>query len=92
MNTQKIYFNSGQVLLTSHVANSLSQGEIKEMLDKHFSCDFGDLSKADINSNLKAIKNKDDRIMSAYNSKAGRIYVITEYDQSATTVLFSNEY
>ena len=32
------------------------------------------------------------RVLAAYNSTKGKIYIITEHDRSYTTLLFANEY
>ena len=42
--------------------------------------------------NDDATKNGDDRIFARYNNEEGDIYIITEYDRSATTILFTYEY
>ena len=45
--------------------------------------------------NDNAVANGDDRILAAYKKKDGKawkIWIITEWDRSATTVLFPDEY
>ena len=42
--------------------------------------------------NDEAIKNGNDRILASYETSKGKIYIITENDRSATTILFTNEY
>lgn len=42
--------------------------------------------------NDEAIKNGNDRVLAAYETSQGKIYIITEYDRSYTTILFSHEY
>ena len=54
--------------------------------------DWGDLPLEDKRMNDSAVKNGDDRIVVRYNSECGDIYIITEYDRSYTTILFTHEY
>lgn len=54
--------------------------------------DWGDLCEEDKQMNDSAVKNGDDRIVARYNSDHGDIYVITEWDRSVTTILFTDEY
>ena len=45
--------------------------------------------------NDNAVKNGDDRILAAYKNsgpKAWKIWIITEWDRSYTTILFPDEY
>ena len=43
--------------------------------------------------NDKTVKNGDDRILAMYeDEKYGKIWIITERDRSATTILFPSEY
>ena len=43
--------------------------------------------------NDRAVKFNDDMVLSRYNSKDyGDIYIITGWDISATTILFTHEY
>ena len=50
--------------------------------------DWGDIPEEDKRMNDL----DDDRIVARYNSKHGDIYIITEWDRSYTTILFTNEY
>ena len=81
-------FEGGQVVMTNGVANKYTEEVIFKMLQRHFTCDFGDLEQEDIEANLSAIQNKDDRILSAY----GDCYINTEWDRSYTTILLKSEY
>ena len=55
---------------------------------RYKNCDWGDIPHEDKRMNDSAVKNNDDRIVARYNN----IYIITEYDRSATTILFTHEY
>ena len=61
-------------------------------LDRHAACDWGELSRQDKTLNDEAVDGEA-RIMSAYRtSKAVRLWIITEADRSATTILLPEEY
>ena len=63
-----------------------------EFLLKHMRGDWGHLDADDKERNEEAIQD-DSRVFSAYNLRDGtRIYVITEADGSATTILLPEEY
>ena len=42
--------------------------------------------------NNNAVKTDDGRIFAAYDTSEGKVYIITEHDRSATTILFAYEY
>lgn len=65
---------------------------------RHRACDWGDLSEEDKRRNDQAL-NAGERILSAYDIPkffcfgfADKIWIITEADRSATTILFPKEY
>lgn len=61
-------------------------------LERHLTCDWGDLDPEDKEANDRALKTRD-RLLSAYHLSTGtKVYVITEHDRSATTVLLPDEY
>ena len=60
--------------------------------DKYRQGDWGDICQEDKKMNDSAVKNDDDRIVARYNNSHGDIYVITEWDRSVTTILFTDEY
>ncbi len=62
-------------------------------LTRHKKGDWGDMSQEDKNENDLALKMGNLRIFSAYESPAlPKIWIITEADRSATTILFPDEY
>jgi hypothetical protein len=65
--------------------------EVMNSLDRFAAHDWGDLCEEDKRANEDALAN-DDRIFAKYNTSRGPIYIITEWDRSATTVLFTDEY
>jgi hypothetical protein len=60
-------------------------------LIRHLSGDWGDLSSEDKAENDFSLR-RDLRIFSAYDTPKGRLWIITEADRSATTVLLPSEY
>lgn len=66
--------------------------EVKTAFLKYVKGDWGDTCKEDWDMNDRAVESGEDRIFAAYNTSLGKIYIITEWDRSATTVLFAREY
>ena len=63
-----------------------------EFLARHQAGDWGDLEEADKQENELSVLNNL-RILSAYTLTTGvKIWVITEADRSATTILLPSEY
>ena len=70
---------------------------ISNLLDKHFNLEQGDLDDSDYQQNLDAVKRNEEghlqaRIFSAYKLDNVKFWVITEWDESATTLLLPSEY
>ena len=70
---------------------------ISNLFDKHSSLEQGDLDDSDYQQNLDATKRDDEgnlqaRIFSAYKIQDIKFWVITEIDESATTILLPSEY
>lgn len=90
-------FPLGQLVATRGVHESdITTLAIFEVLDRHVNGDWGDLCDEDKESNDSALIN-DERLVSSYilsekEGYEGKVYVITEWDRSATTVLFPSEY
>ena len=91
-------FELGQVLETRTIRELRYEDNdfndfVRKSFERHCNGDWGDLCKEDKALNDKGLKNGDDRLFSKYNYKDGiSIYIITEWDRSATTVLFPDEY
>ena len=61
-------------------------------LDRHMSGDWGEISSPDRDENQLSLEQRF-RILSAYTLTTGvKIWIITEADRSATTVLLPEEY
>ena len=63
-----------------------------EFLARHVSGDWGEVSEADRDENELSLR-EGFRVVSAYTLRTGvKIWIITEADRSATTVLLPEEY
>ncbi len=90
-------FETGHILVTQGIADKMKEDEffckfLYNSLYSYMRCEWGDTCEEDAKSNDYAVKN-DERILAVYiyNDKL-RIWIITEYDRSATTILFPEEY
>ncbi len=87
-------FALGQTFITPGAEEALmiaGQTEL-EFLRQHMSGNWGDLSEEDIQENEFALE-KGFRLLSAYRTAKGqKLWIITEADRSATTILLPSEY
>ncbi len=86
----------GQILATRGVAdeievNELFRLEVQVAFQRYISGDWGEVAEEDKKANDQAVKNGE-RIVAAYRTDKGKIWIITEWDRSATTILFPSEY
>jgi hypothetical protein len=87
-------FQLGQVLFTPGAIEALSKsGQMPhEFLSRHSRLEQGELSGEDHRENLYSV-DKRLRIFSAFKTAQGvKLWVITEADRSATTILLPSEY
>jgi hypothetical protein len=85
-------FQPGAILATPGALNLAEHGvNLMDYLQRHLSGDWGDLTRDDQQENEFSLKNGF-RILSAYNTMSGRLWIITEADRSATTFLLPSEY
>ncbi len=81
----------GLVLVTPGALEALDRAWVAELLARHQGGDWGDVGAEDRRLNGSALRNGG-RLFSAYDTDAGRVWIITEADRSATTVLLPSEY
>lgn len=88
----------GSVVATRAVDEAMSESYrfmafVRQSLDRHMRFDWGDVCEEDRKSNDYAADNEE-RILSVYIFKpTGRkIWIITEWDRSYTTILFPEDY
>jgi hypothetical protein len=87
-------FELGRIVATPGALQALQKAEQQpaEFLDRHVKGDWGDLDDEDKQENEFSVRNGF-RILSAYTTSAGeKIWIITEADRSATTLLLPEEY
>src|SRR5437899_12699595 len=87
-------FALGQTYITPGAEEALQiAGQTAiEFLRRHMSCDWGEVSEVERSENDASIR-AGDRLLSAYATAKGQaIWIITEGDRSATTVLLPSEY
>lgn len=86
-------FKIGQLVITRGINVRMDKDLefcqfIFDSIVRYRNCDWGDIPHEDKKMNDSTVKNNDDRIVARYNN----IYIITEYDRSSTTILFTDEY
>jgi len=87
-------FALGQTVITPGAEEALQiAGQTAiEFLRRHMSGDWGELSEDDIRENELSLE-QGFRLLSRYETTKGeRLWIITEADRSATTILLPNEY
>lgn len=90
-----IRFSTGRVVATPAALEELRRAGQSEFtfLRRHVSGDFGEaLSAADWAANAEAVCNGD-RVLSAYYLATGeRLWILTEWNRSSTTLLLPSDY
>jgi len=86
----------GQLVMTRGIADAIEESpkfafEIHKSIIRYFFHDWGDLCQEDIELNIEALK-VGERILASYETSQGKVYIITEWDRSVTTILFAHEY
>lgn len=94
MGTSQGKFPLGRMVATPGALETLTAAgqDAIEFLYRHQQGDWGDLSDYDKQENEFSV-DKELRIFSAYHTAKGeKIWIITEADRSATTILLPSEY
>ena len=92
-----VAINMGRLLMTRGVNDQVAENEAfakfaMSSLTRHRRGDWGDLTEEDKQENELSLK-KGYRLLSAYETQElPKIWIITEADRSATTILFPDEY
>ena len=88
-------FDLGQLTMTPKIEilmeDSTTKSIIEKCLHRHHNGDWGDLDSEDKNTNDLALKSGN-RLFSAYKVGLNKIWIITEWDRSVTTILDPSEY
>ena len=87
-------FSLGRIVATKGALAACQNYSVSplDLLRRHAAEDWGDVCIEDLQANSQAINSRE-RVLSAYQlSPQERIWVITEADRSATTLLLPEEY
>ena len=89
-------FQIGQLVATRRINDDMAKdkvfaNEITMCLTRFKNCDWGDTSDNDKMLNDDAAASGD-RILAAYETTKGRIWILTEQGGMVTTVLYPDEY
>jgi hypothetical protein len=86
-------FSLGQIVATSGALALMEEHGIDALalLSRHIRGDWGDLDEQDKEANDEALQDGS-RILSAYGKGETKLWIITEADRSATTILRPDEY
>ena len=86
-------FPLGQVVATPGALDALDVAGVSAtaLLARHAAGDWGDVSPEDAAENKLSVA-RGFRIISSYPVGDGRVWIITEADRSATTLLLPSEY
>ena len=86
-------FELGQVVATPAALAILENNglEYSALLYRHQSLESVELGDEDRQANLDAVKNGE-RILSRYTVNGTKLYIITEWDRSYTTIMLAEEY
>ena len=91
-------FNLGQVVMTRGVNNEVADSSkfakfALNSLRRHGVGDWGNICQEDKGENELALREGNLRLFSVYEAEGvPKIWIITEADRSATTILFPDEY
>ena len=89
-------FPLGDLVVTTNAAAKLNAIDAFELLVRHESGDWGEVCEEDRETNERALKDGS-RLFSVYeeegeNGASMRVYVITEWNREATTILLPEDY
>lgn len=91
-------FNLGRVVQTRGVNSKSRENrafgrEVMDAFRKYQRGNWGDTERDSVKRNNAVVKDGvEDQIFAVYDTSEGKIYIITEWDGSVTTILFSHEY
>lgn len=91
---KKKKFELGQTLATKNAHDMFTHAELQRCFHRHSWGDWGDICAEDRASNERGLdKEAPGRLMSVYKFPDGRVlWIITEWDRSATTALLPEDY
>jgi hypothetical protein len=87
-------FPSGQIVATPEALEALTRAgdDPRAFLCRHFAGDWGDVCDSDKQANEGALRDAE-RLLSSYRTSLDEeVWIITEADRSATTILLPSDY
>ncbi len=91
----RVRFSAGRIVATPGALEALAEARVSPLtlLARHLSGDFGEVDAEDKRENAIAVEHGY-RIISSYSvgKNDAKVWLITEADRSATTVLLPEEY
>jgi hypothetical protein len=86
-------FPLGQLVITSGASEALTGSQLRPILARHQRGDWGAVGSEDARYNDQDLKSGN-RLLSAYYAQPDdvKVWVITEWDRSLTTILLPSEY
>lgn len=89
-------FELGQTVMTRGIQSLIeekkfSMEDVITIMSRHHNGDWGDVCEEDRQSNEYAVEHGE-RLLSIYFVNGTKIYIITEWDRSVTTVLLPEDY
>lgn len=92
-------FEIGRLLATRGVQDKMNESQmffafVRDAFGRYQKYDWGELCDEDKEQNDDAVKRGEGHIFASYNypPDKSRVWIITESDRSATTILFPDEY
>ena len=91
-------FKLGRLVMTRGVHSKIKEDvdfavDVLDAFERYQRCDWGDLCDEDKAENEQALADTDEgRIFAVYTCGTEKIWIITEHDRSATTILLPEEY
>ncbi len=86
-------FSLGKVVATQGIMSLINNDErlLDSFMDRHSKGDWGNVCKEDKEANNQALIDGS-RLLSSYMLNETKIWIITEWDRSVTTILLPSEY
>lgn len=84
----------GRTLMTRAVADLVASGKVNPLplIARHSACDWGDVCAEDWCSNNRAVRGNG-LVLSSYEVSGDlKVWIITEWDRSVTTLLLPSDY
>jgi hypothetical protein len=90
---RQVKFPLGQLLITPEAMTLLETANVSifTLLGRHMAGDWGDVCAEDAKLNDDALR-YGNRLLSVYHVDKQKLYVISEADRSATTILLAEQY